>query len=207
MPAQDLTELFDIVDVDGNLTGVAKPRGEVHRDGDWHRSVHLWVVFETEPRTLLLQRRGYEKDTNPGKVDVSVAGHLSAGESPTDALRESREEVGLVVTPEACEFLGVRRSEHLSPHWKDREQQHVFVTFTSVAFESLVPHPEEVASLVRVSLSDLRALITRGAPCPALERDAVSTRAITLTPDALVATTDGYPAWVLDAIERRPRRA
>jgi hypothetical protein len=38
--------------------GVSKPRGNVHRDGDWHRSVHVWL---TDGACLLLQRRSIHK--------------------------------------------------------------------------------------------------------------------------------------------------
>lgn len=38
--------------------GLSKPRGAVHRDGDWHRSVHVWL---TDGACLLLQRRSAHK--------------------------------------------------------------------------------------------------------------------------------------------------
>ena len=41
--------------------GIGKARGEVHRDGDWHRSVHVWLVSSAE-RSLLLQQRSETKD-------------------------------------------------------------------------------------------------------------------------------------------------
>ena len=41
--AQDPNELFDVVHADGSPTGRSKPRWQVHRDGDWHRSIHVWI--------------------------------------------------------------------------------------------------------------------------------------------------------------------
>jgi isopentenyldiphosphate isomerase len=203
MPAQDLTEPFDLVDADGAPLGVVKPRGLVHRDGDWHQSVHLWVVFDGASPHVLLQRRAYDKDTHPGRVDVSVAGHLRAGESPRDGLREAEEEVGLVVRPEDCVALGLRRSAYVGEGFADREIQHVFLVRTSVAFEALRPHPEEVAGLVLAPLDGLRALVATGEPLAVIERDHAGTRAARLTREALVATGDGYAARVLATIARR----
>ena len=70
-----------------------KPRRDVHRDGDWHRCVDVWIY---EGSTLLLQRRSALKDTNPGKLDVACAGHVSGDDGARDtALKELAEELGL----------------------------------------------------------------------------------------------------------------
>jgi isopentenyldiphosphate isomerase len=59
---------------------VSKPRGEVHRDGDYHRAVHVWIFVETTQQ-LLLQLRSDDKDSWPGQWDISSAGHISAGDT------------------------------------------------------------------------------------------------------------------------------
>jgi len=77
------------------LRGLTKPRSEVHREGHWHRAVEVWIVDGDE---VLAQRRSALKDTNPGKLDVSCAGHVAAGAEPLEtALRELREELGVDV--------------------------------------------------------------------------------------------------------------
>jgi hypothetical protein len=67
---QDLSEPFELYSPPAALgqplppggapspLGVSKPRGAVHRDGDWHRSVHVWL---TDGSSLLLQRRSAHK--------------------------------------------------------------------------------------------------------------------------------------------------
>lgn len=55
-------------------------RGDVHRDGDYHRAVHIWI-FAENTQQLLLQRRADCKDSWPGLWDISSAGHISAGDS------------------------------------------------------------------------------------------------------------------------------
>lgn len=39
-------EYFDLLTSDGELTGKTKLRKEVHRDGDWHAAVHIWLLNE-----------------------------------------------------------------------------------------------------------------------------------------------------------------
>lgn len=122
----DAAELLALLDHDGNPTGALKARGEVHRDGDWHRAFHLWVVHDDG--LVLLQRRAPGKDLAGGKVDVSVAGHERPGETLVDVLREAEEEIGLVLRPGDVEFLHTQRSERRYPHDAvDREFQDVYV--------------------------------------------------------------------------------
>ena len=45
-------------------TGRTKRRSDVHRDRDWHRSAHVWLV--DPPRQLVaVQKRSEKKDTFP----------------------------------------------------------------------------------------------------------------------------------------------
>ena len=71
-------EYFDILDENGNKTGKTKLRSEVHRDGDWHKAVHIWIINENGD--ILLQRRCATKDSNPNMLDISWDGELTAGD-------------------------------------------------------------------------------------------------------------------------------
>jgi isopentenyl-diphosphate delta-isomerase type 1 len=87
-------EQFQLVDENGNPMGQAT-RSECHRNPALiHLVVHLHL-FDSSGR-LFLQKRALTKDTNPGKWDTSVGGHVIAGESVEVALaREAREELGI----------------------------------------------------------------------------------------------------------------
>ena len=89
-------ERFDLYDENGIPLGIAKSRGAVHRDGDWHRSLHLWVwgIGEDSAPFVIFQRRSMTKDTWPGALDVAVGGHFRSGESLAETLREAEEEIG-----------------------------------------------------------------------------------------------------------------
>ena len=87
-------EMIDVFTSEGRPTGLRKAKSAVHRDGDWHISVHIWIL--TPRNQLLLQRRADVKENYPGLWDVSVAGHISAGETAIEAaLREASEEIGI----------------------------------------------------------------------------------------------------------------
>lgn len=64
---------------DGSLAGHSKPRSEVHRDGDLHRSTHIWVLSAAStPARLLMQLRSANKDTFPVRHPVYTSFNASA---------------------------------------------------------------------------------------------------------------------------------
>lgn len=161
--AQDPNELFDIVRVDGVPTGLTKPRFEVHRDGDWHRAVHVWVAGrdEADEPFLMFQQRSLAKDTHPGRLDATVGGHYRAGERLEQAIREIEEEIGIEPDLSALRLLGVRVcASELEAGTLDRELQDVFLLEDSRPLTAYRPHPVEVASLVRFRLADLLPVLS-----------------------------------------------
>jgi 8-oxo-dGTP pyrophosphatase MutT (NUDIX family) len=209
VPIDDPTERFDLFDADGRPLGRTKARGDVHRDGDWHRSVHVWVLLvgrpghSDEPR-VLLQRRSLTKDSHPGKVDVSVAGHLRAGETPLAVLREAEEEVGLALAESDLTPLGERRRVDVRPpHHVDREHQTVYLATTSRPLASLRPDPDEVSGLLVVRLSEAIALAggaVRRVAADELRAGDDATRAVMLEASELLPSPDGYFPAALAAI-------
>lgn len=157
-PAQDPDEPFDVVTADNRPTGVVKPRAAVHRDGDWHRSVHVWVAgVGGDGPFLLFQRRSPAKDTWPGRLDATVGGHFGAGEGLTEALREVEEEIGAVADPAALRFLGIRVcANEAEPGIRDRELQHVLLLRDDRPLTAWRPDAAEVDALVRFPLAPLR---------------------------------------------------
>ncbi len=86
--------MFDIVDEDNNVIGVA-PRSECHGDPSLiHRTAHV-VVYHSNG-SILLQKRSNSKDLLGGFWDTAVGGHLDLGETfEQGARREMNEELGL----------------------------------------------------------------------------------------------------------------
>ncbi len=207
MPQDDPDELFDVCDAEGRPLGHSKPRQVVHRDGDWHRSVHVWVVLACEAvPTVVLQRRSLTKDTHPGKVDVSVAGHVKAGETVADALRETEEEIGLAVSLADVARLGIRRQAHVREGYADREVQEVFLVVTARTLESLRPDPEEVLGLLAVPLDTALGLVVgqrEEVAARELRAGESEARDVVLCRDELLLAPDGCFAIALRSIARR----
>ena len=74
-----MDELIDILTSEGKATGKSALKSEAHHHGWFHATVHIWL-FTTDAK-VLLQKRGLNKKVFPGLWDISVAGHVGAGET------------------------------------------------------------------------------------------------------------------------------
>lgn len=190
--AQDPDELFDIVNEDGSPTGRTKRRADVHRDGDWHRAIHIWVWgVDDDGPYLLMNQRGRHKDTWPLALDATVGGHLGAGETVEDAYREVEEEIGIAVEPQRLQFLYTRArvSDGHLPGIVDRERQEIFLLRDDRPLAHFRPQVAELEGLVQMRLDHAMALFNGevsqapGIVLRALDHEVVR---ITVTPEQLL---------------------
>jgi isopentenyldiphosphate isomerase len=196
-PAQDPSEPFDIITANGKPTGRVKSRAEVHRDGDWHRAIHVWVagVDDHGAPFLTLQRRSPDKDTWPGRFDATVGGHYRAGESLAEALREVEEEIGIIPNLNDLRPLGVRVcANEAQPGIVDREIQDVFLLRDDRPLENFRPNPAELAALIRFPLRALVLFLAGETFAVSGESLTPATRAepITARIDDFIPTVDRY---------------
>ncbi|KAK1289822.1 Nudix hydrolase 3 [Acorus calamus] len=150
--AQHQEELLDVLTRSGERTGVSKPRSHVHRDGDYHRAVHVWIFAEST-QELLLQRRADCKDSWPGLWDISSAGHISAGDSSLlTARRELEEELGITLPKDAFELIFVFLQECVINDglYINNEFNDVYLVTT------LEPIPLEGFTLQETEVSDVK---------------------------------------------------
>ncbi|HEX2181305.1 MAG TPA: NUDIX domain-containing protein [Rubrobacteraceae bacterium] len=200
-----MDELLDVLDERGRPTGEVACKSEAHRLGLWHRGFHCWIAGEdADGAYLLVQRRDAAKDTWPGYLDITAAGHLRSGEEPlAGGLREIEEELGLRVEPERLVPLGARRVEQEIPQGCDREFHEVFLLLDPTPPEDLRLQRGEVESVLRIALGDAEALGEgRISSAPAKE---YGTRGIATTrvrPTDFVPNEDGYLRRVAAAARR-----
>jgi isopentenyldiphosphate isomerase len=191
--AQDPNEAFDVVTSDGESTGIVKARAAVHRDGDWHRSIHVWVAgTDKHGPFLTFQRRAFAKDTWGGKLDATVGGHFRAGEALTETLREVDEEIGVTVNRDDLVPLGVRVSVNdVGSDIRDHELQSVFLWLDNRSLLDFAPDPVELAALIRFPIDGLLAFF--GSGFAAIEGHARAPRANRVEP-VVVSQGDFIPA-------------
>lgn len=151
-----MDELIDITTKNGEPTGKTALKSEAHKNGWFHATVHVWLY--TKNNEVLLQQRAFTKKVFPGIWDISVAGHIAAGEGVLDAAkREVFEEIGLSLN--SNDFKKITTRIHQVKHEngiQDNEFHHVFIAELRKPVSSLKIQPEEVEDIDLFELSTLK---------------------------------------------------
>ena len=156
-------EMIDIFDADLRPLGI-KERKAAHMDGDWHVTYHLWVVGEHGNGNVLYQWRSREMQNFPDMLDVSAAGHLMAGETVDQGVREAEEELGLDLRAARIHKLGYRvEVADQSNGQRNREYQAVHMVSTPVRLEEFKPQVEEISGLYWIDIQEGISLFTGNA--------------------------------------------
>lgn len=147
-----MDELIDILDSEGNRTGRTALKSEAHKNGWFHPTIHVW--FYTSDGRILIQQRAKNKDTHPLLWDVSVAGHIGAGEKIKQAaVREVQEEIGIEIAVGDLQKITVVKEAHEhSADLVDCEFHHVFLCELKVPLNYLRKQEREVAELALIPL-------------------------------------------------------
>lgn len=103
-PADKLGEVWDIYDVNRQLTGSKHLRGQELGIGEYHLVVNA-LIFNDDGQ-VLMQKRSFNKISYPGIWTVATGGSALAGENSRRALiRELSEELHLRVTSDRLQFI------------------------------------------------------------------------------------------------------
>ncbi len=192
-------EMLDVVDPTGKPVGTLS-RSSVHSGGLWHQVFHCLVARPGPPARVVLQRRKRSARAFPGMLDLSVTGHLLAGERPLDGVRELREEMGLTVDSLRLVSLGRRLLADDHGEGRNREIAHVYLLSDDTPLDQLRLDPDEVAGYVEVAVLDVLAMLDDSTvEVSAAEVDTAGrVRPVRCTGAELVPAVDGY--WVVLAI-------
>ncbi len=152
-----MTELLDVLDESGNLTGETKTKNEIMQAGDWRRVIHVWVVDDN--RQLLIQQRASGRGIFDGQWDVSVGGGVRAGEANVRAAqRETGEELGLRLPEGSFVLLGTWK---IPPKTVDATRimkdfsDTFLVRVPKIELSKIAMEPDEVQAVDTIALKEL----------------------------------------------------
>lgn len=151
-------EYLDVLNDHGVPTGEKKSRPAIHRDGDLHRAVHVWIV--NDRNEVLIQKRSAVIDVFRDLWDISLAGHVQSGEeSGTAVRRELHEELDITVAEGDLKPVGTVVSRLMDGEGIDNQLCDLFLLRRTVDPKHVKKQEQEVAEVALVLLDDLKRLV------------------------------------------------
>lgn len=150
-----MDELIDLVNESDEVVGSIM-KDEAHEKGIGHRIV-VAFIFDEKGR-VLIQKRTKEKG---GFFDISIGGHVRAGESYDDSVqRELKEEFGLDIP---LGFVGKFEIKDATALAEGKEQVDFFAVYeaylTAEEVSSIEPQADEVESVIPMTISEVKEAI------------------------------------------------
>lgn len=141
-----MEELVDIYDsLTGEKTGKIISKNKAHEEGIWHSAIHI-IMISKDRRKILLQKRCASKKLYPNMWDITVGGHISAGEdSLVSAKREFKEELGLDLDDFEFRYFDKVKEEFYNNGVNSREFVYVYLVIGDVEVDSLKLQEKEVS--------------------------------------------------------------
>ncbi|MCI9275268.1 MAG: NUDIX domain-containing protein [Clostridia bacterium] len=148
-------EYIDIFDENNNLIGEMKEKTQAHKDGNFHRTAHIWIM--NDKKELLIQKRSATKKSHPNCWDISGAGHIRTGESVTEgAIRELKEELGIKANESELKFIAIVKS---TKNPENQEFGYVYLLESNNKIKDYVFEDDEVSEVKYVYFEDLEKMV------------------------------------------------
>ncbi len=182
-----MDEKIDIVTKNGEPTDKVALKSEAHKNGWYHNTIHLWLY--TKQGEILLQQRSHKKTIHPLLWDVSVAGHIDAGETFIKAvLRETKEEIGLQLKENNLQKVGVflHETHYENGNIQDNEFHQIYISELKTEVKNLIPQDDEVEALKLVSFKEFENLLMQSE-----------------TNNHFIPTNKSYYSFVIKAIKEK----
>lgn len=152
-----MDEIVDLLDENGKVIGTQSKK-EAHKTGTWHKAVHIYLI--NDKKELLLQQRTANKDIYPSVWDISVGGHVGAGEDTSvTACRELGEELGIKSLPEEFEYLTTTKEVLKTGNYISSEFVDVFLIRKNVTEKDIIIQKSEVADFKFVKLEEFFKMV------------------------------------------------
>lgn len=152
-------ELIDILDENGNKTGNTSTIKELHKSGKWHKVVGI-IIYDFNKK-LLMQQRSINEISDPGKWDISAAGHVNSGETEIEAVkRELSEEIGLNLEENQIELFMSYKKEVNNKTVNKKHLEDIYIAqIDAESINEFTIQNEEVEQVKWFSINELKELI------------------------------------------------
>lgn len=149
-------EMLDIFDENHNYLGTCEKK-EVHQKGLWHQVFACLLIDSKKNKVYLQYKSSKHNDLSElNKIDISVGGHLSAGETIEDGIREIEEETGLKVTYDQLTPVGMRLiDKFINENYIIREFSYLHIYDSEFDLNKLKSQDDEVLYFIEFDIDEL----------------------------------------------------
>jgi Isopentenyldiphosphate isomerase len=153
-----MTELWDIVDVNGNKTGRLHEKGKPMQKGDYHLSVSVWIL-NSNGEFLISQRT--PNGHSPNMWETTGGSAVAGEDSLTAALRETREELGITLDSKKGQIF----KSYTYPHSSGNGAAYfnVWIFKQDVDISALVLQSDETCNAIWAGQEQIKQMIADGA--------------------------------------------
>ena len=153
-----MTELWDVLDINRNKTGRLHERGKTMNAGDCHLIVQIWIM--NRKNEFLISRRISELNMHGGLWQTTGGCAIEGDDGMSAALRETKEELGISLTPENGQLF----KQYSEPHYNDdgTALYDIWLFRQEVDISSIVYEPSETCDAIWASKEQIRQMIDDG---------------------------------------------
>jgi len=153
-----MEELFDVLNESGRYTGKIETREICHKEGLWHKAVVVFVI--NSKGQVLLQKRSANKKLWPNMWDMTMGGHVLAGEFGFEAgIREAKEELGIELKQNEMIFIGSVISTDIKGDIINKHFNEYYITHKDIDITKLELQEEEVSGVKWMDKEEIIARI------------------------------------------------
>ena len=141
-----MDEVVNIIDLNGNITKKTTTKLKAHQEGICHGISTVAIINDLGQ--VLLQKRAKTKRDDPGKWDLSAAGHIALNESITKAvIRETYEEINIKIQEEDLELIDKFLFEEKNNQKYVKHYTYLFVLKKNIDIEKITMSKREVEAV------------------------------------------------------------
>lgn len=152
--------LIDIFDENYELIGT-EMKSIAHKKGYWHQ-VFTCVIINSKNNKIYFQKKvpGRYTFERPDYIDITVGGHLKAGETVAEGIREIEEETGFSVDYNELVNLGMRQNTFSGEKkYFAYEYQHLYLLDKDCKLCDFKMDQKEVSGFVEIDIDELLDLL------------------------------------------------
>lgn len=152
-------EMIEVLDKNGNGTGIIKCKSEIKEKGLPHKGASI-IIFNNN-NEILIHRRNNNKKVYPGLWSSFIRGHVKAYESSLDAIiRETKEELGIELRKEDIKFLySLNTIDKINDNYINNIFFDNYITTMNVDINDIKLQDDEVSEVKFISPIDLKNMI------------------------------------------------